>query len=280
MRRLSTFLLCVFPLVASAQRIEPIGRMLRRVGPAAPKAPVTATAPAAAGRDSTKSMLTERFADTTHVDTLYTWTLSPGMRAMTNANTYKTEVDFSSSVLIPWLPFTLSATPQGLRTGAQTVGGGAGDLEVDPFTDKALIGTMWSVAGTADYTVSAGIDKSQEYTGSLSFQLWGDTVTSRKIKVGGMALYDRDLTHAGVTVAGFSSAATGSWSLGEHTALGLEYDFKSTFNGEDNTSFKLSQDLPNLPSQPTLSVGFGKHNVFVVSLGVTRVGKVRVAQKP
>jgi hypothetical protein len=242
---------------ANAQgRVGPIGRTLRDPGRTPPVRGPEIHALSAAPSD-------------TVAEPRYHLVFVPGYQWNRSSNPYGAQLSLTSDVLIPTMSFTISGSGQVVNLADGNHGRARLDGELDPFSDKKVLGVPLSLGLGAEYTKTARQESDQEYFGELDATLVPTTSRGLGLSLGGVLYYDRLAPVGAESSSGVTFGSLAYIKLRRGTSLVPEYDFTSDVNGEDYFVVKLAQRIPSSRYEPTLILGAGKHKVYSISLKLT-----------
>lgn len=199
----------------------------------------------------------------------YSWIITPNFRYSDNARTGWAQLRFASDTLIPDMSFHVSASvgttraPSGVARGRYHL-----TAEVDPIVDKPWAGLKWTLALSAEYLRTVGVQTAQEYAVQLDSRVLSSGAPAN-LTLGVIGYFDRAVPRSKPITSGATLGVTATWKISRSTKLVPEYDFSSSFNGEYLYSVQLRHTFETLSNRPTLLISAAKHDVYSLGMRFT-----------
>jgi hypothetical protein len=141
--------------------------------------------------------------------------------------------------------------------------------ELDLINNKPLLpGLPVFLAALGELSHTQGSGTFAEVAGELDVTLFSRGASS--LAVGALGYYDHFSPVDGESDSGFTPAVEALWAINSLLEVDGEYDFNSSFNGEDSFSTRLVVSPPNLPGNPVLILGAAKHSTFTLGVSFSR----------
>ena len=144
--------------------------------------------------------------------------------------------------------------------------------EIDLINNRPVLSGLpvfLAALGEVSHTEESGTFA--EAAGELDVTVFEKGTSS--LAVGVLGYFDHFAPVDGESDSGFTPAVEALWVISSLFELDAEYDFNSSFNGEDSFSARLVVTPPDLPGNPVLILGGAKHGTFTV--GVSFSGPLR-----
>jgi hypothetical protein len=237
------------------------GRTLRDVGRGFRDRTLTAPAARALGD------VADSAADAAAKEPAYRLTLTPTVGWTNSSTRYGAQAAWISNRI----PLSVSLTDQVIRSDAEDRLSNRiqGDAGYDLVNDHLLgMPVYLGLFGELQHTQRSGTFA--EISTELDLTILRAATGTPSVALRGLGYWDYFSPVEGSSDSGPTLGTGAILVLSDAIELDTEYDVNSAFNGEDSYSAKLLLTIPGQRLKPTLIVGGGKHNTFVLGLKLSQ----------